>query len=383
VTNLGNILKAWDDAQQSGTPSVLATVVRVEGSHYRRPGARMLAVPKESPTGSISGGCLEADLLEKAATVIRSGSAALAHYDTTTDADLLYGSGMGCGGAVDILMEPANTHSVVRLMEALRSCIDQRRSASVATVFAKGGAIDAEVGDRMIGTGDGAEFIGRVDESVRSAVSRKLNTLADTRRNGALRFFSAHGWVDCFMEHLSPPIALVLLGAGNDARPVCAYASELGWQVTVIDHRPALVNIQRFPRAKALHVLRPEEFGAWERAGDFDAAVIMTHHYQHDCELLSHLMSRPLSYIGLLGAARRAETMLNELRKSGLTIDGRMLDRLYAPVGLDLNADGPEEIALAIVAEIQMVLNGGSARPLRSGRSPARTAEAAVLEESR
>jgi xanthine dehydrogenase accessory factor len=381
VTNLRNLLKAWDDAQQSGAPSIIATVVRVEGSHYRRPGARMLAVLNHGRTGSISGGCLEADLLEKAALVIRCGNAALAHYDTTTDADLLYGSGMGCGGAVDILIEPANTQSAVRLMESIRSCIDQRRSASVATVIAKEGAIDVGVGDRMIGTGDNSEFVGMVDESVRSAVSRKLTALAQTRRNGAERFFSAHGWADCFMEHFSPPIALALLGAGNDARPVCAYASELGWQVTVIDHRPALLNAERFPQATALHVLRPDEFGTWERAGDFDAAVIMTHNYQHDCELLTRLMSSPISYIGLLGAARRAETILNELNNSGLTIDDRMLDRLYAPVGLDLNADGPEEIALSMVAEIQMVLNGGSARPLRLGRNLARTSEPAVLEE--
>jgi xanthine/CO dehydrogenase XdhC/CoxF family maturation factor len=333
----------------------------------------MLAVLSESVVGSVSGGCLESDVMAHASEVIRSGKPCIIHYDTTTESDLVFGTGMGCGGEVDILIEPTNSPAVLRLMEYLEQCVVKRSPVTAATIFAVSGEVAARVGDRAILATGGTEVFGIDDSELRSNILGDLAELFASRQGGVKSYSTAHGSADVLMEHIRPPLALALFGAGDDAMPVCKIATELGWQVTLVDHRAAYLISQRFPQATALVVAQSGWITSSVTLNGFDAAVIMTHNYQHDQELLGLLLDSKIVYIGLLGAAKRAERILEALTERGVVLDDNQLGRIYAPVGLDLHADGAESIALSIVAEIQAALAGGSAQSLRDRLKAAQT----------
>ena len=311
----------------SKTASVLATLVTADGSSYRRPGARMLVTDGRLRIGSISGGCLEEDLLERSRRVAETGLAEVVVYDTTAENDLVWGVGLGCHGVVRILLEklpPAPAWAAV-LDRNLR----------------EGRATDLEV------VWDGPE--------------RPLGTRLAEAPDGA---------PGVFHERVGPATSLSIFGAGDDAQPLARIAQELGWRVTVADPRPAMATPARFPGASAL-VLGP----AGELAGRVapppgSLAVVMTHHYRHDRPLLRHLLPLRLAYLGLLGPRLRAERILSDIAAEGLAITREMRERLHAPVGLDLGADGPDEVALSIVAEMSAVLAGRSGRPLRERDLP-------------
>jgi xanthine dehydrogenase accessory factor len=316
-------------AEQAG---VLATLTSVEGSSYRRPGARMLISDDGSRLGSISGGCLEEDLTERSRRVAASGSAELVVYDTTVENDIVWGVGLGCHGIVRILLErvPPRPDWVSVLAENLRT----------------GRATDLVV----------------VWEESEGPVGTRLRDDPKLGRQG-----SGHG---VFRERIEPPTSLTIFGAGDDAQPLSRMALELGWRVSVADPRSALLNEQRFPGVAALVLGPPDELVA--RAAPFPGslAVVMTHHYRHDVPLMSHLLPLPLAYLGLLGPKRRADKILSEMAEMGLVVTPAMRSRVRAPVGLDLGADAPEEVALSIIAEMSAVLSGRDARPLRDRERP-------------
>jgi len=173
-----------------------------------------------------------------------------------------------------------------------------------------------------------------------------------------------------FYQTVLPPPSLVVFGAGDDARPLVRFAKGLGWQVNVVDPRPAFATPARFPEADATVVARPEEAVARMNPEADSAVVVMTHHFHHDVPLLRALLPRPLAYLGLLGPKKRADRILSDLAADGLTLAPDLRERLHAPVGLDLGADTPEEVALSILAEVQSVLAKRDARPLRERRRP-------------
>ena len=313
-------------------PAVLATLTSVEGSSYRRPGARMLISDDGRRIGSISGGCLEEDLIERSRRVAASGRAELVVYDTTVENDIVWGVGLGCHGIVRILLERVTPRPdwASLLAENLRS----GRATDLVVVW---------------------------DESEGPVGTR----LRDDPRFG--RQGSGHG---VFRERVEPPTSLSLFGAGDDAQPLARMALELGWRVTVADSRPALVTEQRFPGVAAMVLGPPDELVARAAPLPGSLAVVMTHHYRHDLPLISHLLPLPLAYLGLLGPKRRADKILAEIADRGLSITAAMRSRLRAPVGLDLGSDAPEEVALSIIAEMSAVLAGRDARPLRERERP-------------
>lgn len=323
-----------------------------------------------STVGSVSGGCLENDVLEHASEVIRTGKPCVIHYDTTTESDLVFGSGMGCGGTVDILLEPAMSAPNRRLIHYVEKCITDRQPITVGTVFSISGEVGVDIGDKAIYSGGQTEIIGVDNQYLNSEIERELRRVFELREGGNRRFDSPNGVFEMFFEYFRPPIALVIFGAGDDAIPVCRMASEVGWQVTVVDHRSDRATKERFPEANKLNICQPVIFRETMELTDYDAAVVMTHNYQHDLELLSCLLKSDLRYIGLLGASKRAERILNAVTTRGLHIEETMLNRLRAPIGLDLKAEGADEIALAVVAEIQMVLAGGTGQSLNAKRQP-------------
>jgi xanthine/CO dehydrogenase XdhC/CoxF family maturation factor len=315
----------------AGTPAAtaLATLVTVEGSSYRRPGARLLVRGDGSRLGSISGGCLEEDVLAHARAVLATGRAKTVVYDTTTENDLVWGVGLGCHGVVRVLVEklPPRPAWAAQLAENFAA----RRDTRVAVAH---DAADAT----QLGTALAAE--------------------------GAA---SGRG---VFVETIAPPTALFVFGAGDDAQPLVRLAKELGWRVTIADPRATFATGVRFPAADACVVAPAAELVARANPDAVSLAVVMTHHYVHDVPLLRALLARPLAYLGLLGPRKRAEKILADLAAAGVAIDPARRERLHAPVGLDLGAETPEQVAFAILAEMQAALAGRNARPLRERPHP-------------
>lgn len=312
-------------------PAVLATLVGVAGSSYRRPGARLLVLRDGRRLGSISGGCLEEDVMARAAKVQATGHADAVVYDTTSENDLVWGVGLGCHGVVRVLLEkvaPSPAWAV-----ALAQNLRQHRSTALTVTHADDDS--AHRGTRLASPGD----------------------CADPER--------------LFLDLIAPPPALAIFGAGDDAQPLARLARELGWHITVADPRAAFATAARFPEANALVVGRADELVARAAPSADGLAVVMTHHYVHDVPILRDLLARPLAYLGLLGPKKRAEKILADLEnESGVIVTSAQRARLHAPVGLDLGADAPEQVALSMLAEMQAALTGRDARPLRERTRP-------------
>ena len=289
--------------------AALATVVRITGSSYRRPGAKFLIEPDGGTRGGVSGGCLEADVREVGLGLIRDGGARLLHYDTGSDDETVWGLGLGCEGAVDVFVQAVGRDFAGGALEKVRA----------SEPFSLGTAIEGpEIGRTQL-----APFSGR------------------TAVEGGL-----------FVESLHPPPTLFVFGAGDDARPLAALAFEVGFDVSVVDHRRGYLTRERFPQAKLVQ-RRPAE-GLPQAGFDGQFAVVQTHSLQNDREWLRALLPLPLAYLGLLGPRGRREELLKQL--------GVPAEKLYAPVGLDLGAEGPEQVAVSIVSEMLAV---------RAGRAPA------------
>ncbi|HEY5079490.1 MAG TPA: XdhC family protein [Opitutaceae bacterium] len=308
--------------------SVLATLVAAEGSSYRQPGARMLIEAGLPRMGSISGGCLEEDLLERARRVAASGRAELAVYDTTAADDLIWGVGLGCHGVVRVLLEPVGPRP--RWAAVVAENLRARRATHLEVAWEN--------------------------------TSGPLET-----RLAVARGDSVPG---VFRETVEAPASLSIFGAGDDAQPLAHLACGLGWSVTVADPRPAMPTEQRFPGAAGLVLGAAEELVARAAPQPGSLAVVMTHRYLHDLPLLRSLLPLPLAYLGLLGPRLRAERILADLAADGLEITPAMRSRLHAPVGLDLGADGSAEIAVSIVAEMAAAVARRDARPLRDRTLP-------------
>ena len=314
----------------AGRQAALATVVRIEGSSYRRPGAKFLIEDDGRTLGGVSGGCLEADVREIALHVIRTGTPQLLHYDTGADDQTVWGLGLGCNGSVDIFVQPATEP---RTLETLR---EVRQRLADASAFAMSTVVDglADVGRSIVIGVDAPDSRSRMDEDG----SRKV-----------------------FTEVLNPPPALIVCGAGDDARPLVEYASEAGFAVTVVDHRQAFLAAERFPTAERLLHLRPDGGVDALGVGPRTLVVVKMHSFAHDRDWLKVFLGTSAPYIGLLGPRARADDMLGEL---GAAAGGRV----FAPVGLNLGADGPEQIAVSIVGELLAVLTRRPAGHLREKR---------------
>lgn len=356
MRELRNILAAFDslgETAPAGAAAVLASVVRVEGSTYRRPGARMLVLPDDRMVGLLSGGCLEGDLLEHTRVVREEGRPRLVRYDHRGEDDLVWGLGLGCAGALDILLEPVAPDAPGPL-PWLGRWVRTGETGALAT-----GLEGADLGrHRALREGGSPEGpLAGADEALAAALA--------SGRGGRLRLASGEVWLEVFR----PPLRLTVFGAGPDVEPVARLAIGLGWDLTVVDGRPAYARPERFPEAR---VVLAEPAAAPAAAG-IDAGtfvLVMTHHYLHDRELLRQLLLTPAHYVGVLGPRRRTEDLLEDLRGEGLHADEGQLGRLHAPAGLDLGAEAPEEIALAIVAEIQAVSAGRGGGWLRDRKGP-------------
>ncbi|MGI8788931.1 MAG: XdhC family protein [Pyrinomonadaceae bacterium] len=339
---------------------ILATVVDVKGSSYRLPGAKMLIDENGNNIGTISGGCLEADVLEQARKVLRNGQAKVLTYDTRENENSVFGLQMGCNGVVRVLLETGNENDLIKFA---RNCFANRRSGVVATLIDKQGASDLKIGERFFyAKGDS------IDASLNDLTLRIFNKAAEVlekKYSACHTFQTSNAALGFFFETIEPLISLFVFGAGYDALPVVETAKNLGWRVEVVDHRPAFATIERFPTADAIHVLSAENYNGNLTIDDNAATVIMTHNYERDREILKFLLNSKARYVGALGPKKRAESLL---RESDENFSAERLNKLHAPVGLDIGAGTPESIAVSIVAEIQSVLANRAGGFLRDRR---------------
>lgn len=353
VSEIADVLAAIESLAARGERMALATIVAVRGSTYRRPGARLLVPQEGAPVGNISGGCLEGDVADMARVVMHEGRARLAGWDLTADDDAVWGLGLGCNGAIEVFIEPAERAAEVA--GALRMALEEERPICVVTVVESGD--DAIVPGARIVVRPGGEPEGSLGAAgVDAEALAAARGLLETERS-EVRTFA--GGVRAFVEVLEPPVRLVICGAGHDAIPLVRAASVLGWRTVVVDDREAFLTRDRFPEAGGfVHVNAPEEAAKAAEVDGRTFVVVMTHNFLRDKAYLRTLLGSPAAYVGMLGPAARTERLMMELADEGVAIDPQRRDRIHGPAGLDLGGEGPEEIAQSILAEIVAVRRG-------------------------
>lgn len=359
MTDLERILPLWRELEAAGANYVLATIVAVEGPSYRKPGACMLLTPDGRRAGTVSGGCLEAQVARRVWWLTENGPRVERYSTAEEDGERPYGS--GCGGVVFLLLERRGTAGP--LLAALEEAFKRRTALAVATVLEGkliGKRAFAGLEDRRT---DGDALQGLAELALAGGHSMEKKTLVEEAE--------ARVWVD--FRPARP--GLWVFGAGDDVQPLVRMAKELGWFVTVADGRSNLATRARFPLADEIEVLSGNHSA---QLGDFharDAAVLMTHSFDQDARILASLLTldKAPAYIGILGTRRRTREVLVEVARL-LNLPEvpaeRWLTQLHSPMGLDLGADSPEAVALSVVAEIQKSLVAATGRPLREVRGP-------------
>lgn len=345
MKEIKDIVHAFDEADRMHKKMALATVVHVSGSSYRRPGARMLVTEDGQLTGAISGGCLEGDALRKAVLAITQEKNKLVVYDTTDEDDAKLGIQLGCNGIVSILFEPIDAGDPANPIAILRSVIAERKPAVLITAYSVNQGVHP--GTRRV-----EDLPSLVQPQLSAVVAEVFASACSTHIELTVSENQQH----FFVEYCHPSIALIIVGAGNDAMPLATIAHDLGWEITVVDGRGSHATTRRFPMADSLIVAKPQEAAKQLGIDERTALVLMTHNYNYDLDMLQQVSATSIRYVGMLGPAAKRNRMLDELGQKGIVFTGDFLERIYGPTGLDLGAETAAEIALSIAAEIMAVL---------------------------
>lgn len=349
-----------------GTPLVLATVVRVEGSTYRRAGARLLLSEERWLAGGVSGGCVERDLVQRAFHRTARGPA-LVEYDSRSDDDG-WGVALGCNGLLEIFLERLDPAAAVHPIDTPDRWRRAGKSGVLATLVRS--PPGTRCGARLALDADGVVVSELQDPVLRASVEHDAREALAARQSAVRTCAVEGGTVEAFLEVLAPPLQLAVFGDGYDVPPLLALGAALGWDTTLVSSRRTLAGTGAAPRCDELVVCHPEETAARVRLRPGAAAVVMTHDLEHDLHVLAGLLDSPAAYVGVLGPRRRTEKLLARLERERGPLPAAALARLHGPVGLDLGADGPEEVALSIAAEIQAVTAGRPGGMLRDVAGP-------------
>lgn len=401
MKELKDIVRAYDTAVQEGKQTALATVVHLEGSAYRRPGARMLVTEDGKLTGAISGGCLEGDALRKAQMVMVKKKPMLVTYDTTDEDDAKLGVGLGCNGIISILIEPLDTKDSNNSIELLKTFLSERQAAVLVTLF----SLDKKVtqpGTCLILTYDGKIKSALIDEALQNIL---IGDAQQALKSGTsqIKTYKSENQLTGFIEILEPAVSLVIFGAGNDSLPLVQMAHVLGWETTIADGRPNYATRERFPLANRVIVTKPENIGSQINFDARTVAVLITHNYNYDIAVLRQLILMPgatpatdnlyrnngtssspkgegrgevIPYVGVLGPKKKLDRMLDELKEEGMPVDEENLKHIFGPAGLDIGAETSDEIALSILSEIQAILSKRTGSSLREKKESIHPREA-------
>ena len=343
------IIEAFKNTNHGQRTVALATVVKVRGSSYRSPGARMLITDDGRWVGSISGGCLEGDALRKARKVMTDRVPMTVTYDTSEDSNQSLGIGLGCNGIIDVLIEPvdqSSPHDPIKLFDRLLS---GRQPVALASVFSN----TLYQGEKLLINAEKQILLSFSNERMNKLLLPDLAKVFETRRSEAKQYIFDDFTLEVFVELIQPAVSLMIFGAGFDARPVSQLAKSLGWDVTVTDECVAHIAPVFFPTADKLSLCNRQYIERDFDITPYTACVLMSHNYEYDRDVLRKLLKSPAPYIGILGPRKRFDKMLDEFSREGLHVSSDDFHRIHSPIGLDIGAEAPDEIALSIVSEIQ------------------------------
>ncbi len=373
MREMKDIVNAYHAAKNQNMQTALATVVYVEGSSYRRPGARMLVTEDGQLTGAISGGCLEGDALKKAQEVMSEQKSRLITYDTRgTNSEL--GIGLGCNGIIHILIEPVDPKNPDNPIKLFEKYFSKRQSAVLVTLFSMKNNMMDQPGTCLFLNDEGNIKSTLDDKNLRNELIADAKEVRKNRTS-MTKVYRNEDELTGFVELLEPSISLIVTGAGNDTIPLMNMSDILGWDMTIIDCRAHYLTEERFPGVQKIIADSPEEVMSQMNPDHRTAAVLMTHNYKYDLGMLRELLPLELPFIGLLGPKKRTDQMLAELRETGLFAVDEHSHNVFGPVGLDIGAETPEEIALSVVAEIKAVFSDKTGAHLREKQEPIHSRE--------
>jgi xanthine/CO dehydrogenase XdhC/CoxF family maturation factor len=344
VNELDRALLTAEDWHARGIEFALATVVGVRGSTYRGLGARQLVAADGTSIGTVSGGCLDSDLLAVAAQVMDADAPRIIEFDLTADDEAVWGWGIGCNGATELVVEPAA--SVMDLVAGLRKA---QRPLVVVHHLGDG------IGRRTLVPPATA---GPYAEVAELALEEGWNRVTEIEGHRVM------------VEVLGAPRRLIVCGAGHDAAPLVRLGAELGYEPLVVDDRRPFLSVERFPEAAQLVHVAPGELAAAVDLAAGDSVVIMSHNYLRDLDYLEAALGHGVLYIGVLGPGERLSRLLADLAARGIEPSPQDLEALHGPAGLDIGAEGPTEIAWAVLAEIMAVRRRAGAGFLRRRKGP-------------
>ncbi len=415
--------------QEAGEAYAIATVVKIGGSSYRRPGARMLIDADGKSWGTISGGCLEAEVAQQAIAAMNDGSPRLLPFELGDD-DVVLGFGTGCDGVVHVFIEPVRQKiggeeiermrgeedgrmrggekagSFGSVLDLFRWSFGSRETRVLATVIEAEGSMTWSLGGHLLvgadgetrgsltctSSGDGVRGLGLLGQVEGELQSQLLSKITSASRD-LLRVEQSRGqtylWhtlvikdgpdgANILLEIVRPPVRLLVFGDGHDVRALVGCAKLMAWEVVVVGRKPVAELKRRFPDAdEHVFLMHPEDVTNLIQSDARTAALLMTHTYLRDRELMISLLQTDLPYVGLLGPFQRTDRIFDEIEEGGRTLTGSDRSRLFGPVGLDIGTETPEEIALATVSEIQAVLHRRAGGHLRERRKPIHLDQAA------
>lgn len=352
MKEIHDIVDAYDKVDKGRVMLALATVIDIQGSSYRRTGARMLIQDNGVWTGGISGGCIEGNALKKANMAIIENKARIVTYDTENDDESQIGVSLGCNGIISVLITPIDSQSANNPVELLRKTIGKRTPTILTTVI--------ESNIEKVPTG-----IVFMEENATvyfsdTLVNQYLMYAKSVYESGKSAIFSLEG-LRLFIEYIPPAIHLVIAGGNYDVLPLLQLSSKLNWQSTLV-YNPARL-------ARGANELANEVIESMDGIipDPYTVVVLMSHDYKADLDNLAKVLTMNLPYIGLLGPANRRKDMVAELQKNGIDVDE---SKLYGPAGLDIGAAQPEEIATSIISEIIAVLRGRHGGNLKERQAP-------------
>ena len=379
MKEIRDIIKAFDEAQRMGKQTALATVVHVEGSSYRRPGARMLIEDNGQLTGAISGGCLEGDALRKALLVMTEKRSKLVTYDTMDDDDAKFGVGLGCNGIIQVLIEPIDISNPDNPIQYLKKVNEKRQAAVLVTLFSLQDRKGPQYGTCLLlkENGDLVQHVQVLKDVLLADANEAL-----INQNSSFKNYTsdAHN-ITAFIEVIKPPVSIIIIGAGNDVMPVVNMADILGWETTVVDGRANYARQERFVSACQVLVAKPENVLEQIAIDEHTVFLLMTHNYNYDMAMLRQLLGKNVAYIGMLGPKKKRERMLSELKEGGAHFTEQQLSVLHSPVGLDIGAETSEEIALSILSEIKAFFANKDVQSLRTIKEVIHPRSATLIEE--
>ncbi len=363
---LKDIIKAYDNCRAAGIKTALVTVVHVLGSSYRGPGARMLIDARGNLTDAISGGCLEGDALRKALSAIAQNKNRLVTYDTNNEDDAAFGAQLGCAGIIQVLFEPIDYANANNPIELLKKISADRKETVLMTFFNVENKNALQLGTRFLMDGSIEKGIAN-NEKLRNDAARCLKL----KKSSFKTFDFENVTTTVFFEFIPPPIALYIFGAGNDAIPLVQMSEILGWEVHITDGRGSHAKAERFGSTCSINIIGFQNIHNSDiQIDEQTAIVLMTHNYSYDLAMLRLLLTKKVKYIGILGPKKKLDRILENLRSEGIVLTRAQRKSIYAPIGLDIGAETPEDIALSIVSEIKTVFSKTKGSFLKNKNKP-------------